>query len=183
VDVQAQELGHVSPFWGRYGFLWGIFAAVLLAIPVVAWVVEQHTRFADVLPTLNATLNATSAVLLLFGWRAIRSGKRSLHWKCMVAATATSTLFLVFYLIRFALTGAHSYPLHDFTRPIYLAILSTHTLCAMTIPALVAVSLWRGAHGRYDKHRRIARITLPIWLYVSVTGVIVYLMLYHLARV
>jgi len=136
---------------------------------------------AEILPTLNATLNATSATLLFTGWRAIRRGQVARHRACMLSAVATSALFLVFYLIRFALTGAHRYPVDDWTRPVYLAILSSHTLLAATVPFLVGVTVWRAWRERFSAHRRLARWTFPIWMYVSVTGVIVYLMLYQIA--
>jgi putative membrane protein len=160
---------------------WILFAALVLAIPIAALVRESHMTFTEFLPTLNATLNATSAVFLFAGWRAIKAKKVSLHWKLMTAALTASSLFLVFYLIRFALTGAHRYPLDDWTRPVYLAILGSHTLLAATVPFLAARTLHLALKKRYESHRRIARWTFPIWGYVSVTGVIVYFMLYHLA--
>jgi putative membrane protein len=98
----------------------------------------------------------------------------------MLSATVTSATVLVFYLIRFSLTGVHRYPGDDWTRPVYLLVLGTHTVLAATVPFGVGASLYLAAKKRYARHRRIARLTFPVWLYVSVTGVIVYLMLYHL---
>lgn len=167
-------------FFGRAPVAWLWFAALLLLIPLVGWLRERGI-FLEALPTLNASLNATSAVLLLSGWRAICAGRVRLHWQLMLSATATSAVFLTFYLIRFALTGVHRYPVPGWTKTVYLVVLSTHTLLAATVPFLAATALWRAAHKQFDRHRRIARVTFPIWLYVSLTGVIVYLMLYQLA--
>lgn len=137
--------------------------------------------FADALPAVNASLNATSALFIFAGWRAIRANAVSVHWKCMVGAVGFSTLFLVFYLLRFSMTGTHRYPVDDWTRTVYLAVLLSHTLLASVTPILVARTVWLAAKKRYEAHRRIVRWTLPIWGYVSVTGVAIYLMLYHLA--
>lgn len=135
---------------------------------------------ADLLPPLNAALNATSGLLLFVAWRAIRAGRVDLHWKLMVAALAASALFLVFYLLRFSMTGAHRYPVADWTRAVYYVVLGSHSLLAAAVLPLVARTLYLAARRRHAAHRRIARVTLPIWGYVSVTGVAVYLMLYHL---
>jgi uncharacterized membrane protein YozB (DUF420 family) len=137
--------------------------------------------FVEVLPSLNATLNAASAVCILVAWRSIKARRADLHWKWMTAAIVCSGLFLTFYLIRFSLTGRHDYPVHDWTRPVYLSVLLTHTLLATTVPFLVARTVWLARKKRFEAHRRIVRFTLPIWAYVSVTGVVIYLMLYHLA--
>jgi putative membrane protein len=166
-------------FFGRWPIAWIGFALAVLAIPLITMAAQSGQSFVTLLPTVNATLNTTSAVLLVIAWRAIKAGHRTLHWQTMVAAVCTSTIFLVFYLIRFKLTGTHRYPLTDWTRPVYLTILSTHTLLAAAVPFLVGRTLWLAAKGRTAAHRKIARWTLPIWLYVSVTGVIVYLLLYH----
>ncbi len=168
-------------FFAPRASFWIVFAAVVLAIPLAALIRESRMTFTELLPTLNASLNATSALCLFAGWRAIKAKRVSLHWKLMTAALSASALFLVFYLIRFALTGAHRYPLDDWTRPVYLAILASHTLLAATVPFLAARTLHLAIKKRYESHRRIARWTFPIWAYVSVTGVIVYFMLYHLA--
>ncbi|MFN0086039.1 MAG: DUF420 domain-containing protein [Blastocatellia bacterium] len=134
------------------------------------------------LPTLNAILNSVSAILLATGYAFIRRGERTAHRNCMLGAFATSTLFLASYL-----TYHFSKPLGPTTfqgqgviRPIYFFILITHTILAVVIVPLVFITLSRALKARFDKHRAIARWTLPIWLYVSVTGVVVYLMLYQL---
>jgi putative membrane protein len=160
---------------------WVLFAIAVLAIPVFGLAREQHVGFVELLPTLNASLNALSGALAFAAWRAIRGGRVETHRALMISATLTSVVFLTFYLIRFSLTGTHRYPVDDWTRPLYLGILLTHTVLAAAVPFLVARSLWLALRGRFDAHRRIARVTFPIWLYVSVTGVLVYLMLYHLA--
>ncbi len=136
---------------------------------------------ADLLPATNAALNATSAVLLLAGWSAIRAKRRALHRTLMLSAVASSTLFLAGYLTRMALTGAHRFPGTGPVRAAYLAILASHTLLAAAALPLVLRTLWLALGGRFPEHRRVARWTFPIWIYVSITGVLVYAMLYHLA--
>src|SRR5215470_4224129 len=116
---------------------------------------------ADALPTVNATLNGTSAVLLFVAWRAIKARNVRLHRAIMLTAVATSAVFLVCYLIRISLTGAHRYPLHDWTRPVYFAVLGSHTLCAVAVPFLVARAIYLAWTGRFAEHRRIARVTFP----------------------
>jgi putative membrane protein len=133
------------------------------------------------LPTLNAVLNGTSAVLLLVGHRFIRRREITAHRTCMLAAFGTSTLFLVSYLTYHYQVGSIRFPGTGWLRGVYLTILASHTLLAALVPPLAIVTLSRAMAGRIDEHRRIARWALPIWLYVSVTGVIVYWMLYHLA--
>jgi putative membrane protein len=133
------------------------------------------------LPTVNALLNGTSAVFLFLGWRAIRHGRRDLHRNLMIAACASSVLFLVSYLTRVALTGTHRFPGEGALKAAYLVVLGSHTvLAAITLP-LVLRTLWLSVSARFPEHRRIARWTFPVWMYVSVTGVLVYVMLYHLA--
>jgi len=132
------------------------------------------------LPALNATLNATAAVLLSIGYVLIRKGRIDTHRKVMLAAFVTSALFLVSYLVYHANVGSKRFPGHGTLRTIYLTILLTHTVLAAVIVPLVLVTLSRALSARFDRHRAIARLTLPIWLYVSVTGVIVYWMLYRL---
>lgn len=136
---------------------------------------------AEFLPTLNAILNTTSAVFLFLGWRAIRGGRRDLHRNFMIAACASSVLFLASYLTRVALTGTHRFPGDGALKTVYLVVLATHTVLAAAILPMVLRTLWLSLHARYAEHRRIARWTLPVWMYVSVTGVAVYVMLYHLA--
>jgi uncharacterized membrane protein YozB (DUF420 family) len=136
----------------------------------------------SLLPSINATLNALSAVLLVWGYLLIRRRQIDQHRRVMKTAFATSCLFLVCYLVYHAHVG--SVPFHHegtTLRTVYFAILLTHTILAAAVPVLAIVTLRRGLAARYDKHRQIARWTLPIWLYVSVTGVVVYVMLYHVA--
>ena len=131
------------------------------------------------LPTLNAVLNGTSAVLLAFGYLFIRRKKVNLHKACMVSAFVISTLFLVSYLIYHYHAGSKPFPGEGWTRPLYFAVLISHVILATVTLPLSIVTLARGLRGRFEKHRSIARWALPIWLYVSVTGVVVYLMLYR----
>jgi len=132
------------------------------------------------LPALNASLNATSGVLLLFGYYFIRSGRIAAHRACMLTAFATSALFLTSYVIYHAQVGSKPFPGTGVMRTIYFAILIPHVLLAAAVLPLALLTLSRGLRRDDDRHRRIARWTLPIWLFVSVTGVIVYLMLYEL---
>ena len=132
------------------------------------------------LPALNAILNSCATVLLLTGYALIRSGRRDAHRNVMIAALVCSTLFLTSYLIYHAQVGSVPFKGTGWIRTFYFAVLIPHVILAagMVPPVLITVS--RGLSGRYDKHKRIARWTLPVWLYVSITGVIVYLMLYQL---
>jgi uncharacterized membrane protein YozB (DUF420 family) len=132
------------------------------------------------LPALNATLNATTAILLVIGWTLIKRGRWTAHRAVMITAFATSTLFLISYLTYHAQVGSVRFSKSGAIRLVYFTILLTHTILAATIVPMVLITLSRGLRGKYDRHRRIARWTLPLWLYVSVTGVIVYLMLYRL---
>ncbi len=132
------------------------------------------------LPTLNAILNSISAILLTIGFVFIKQKNREAHRRCMIGAFTTSTLFLISYLIYHYKVGSVGFQGQGVIRPVYFAILLTHTVLAAVIVPLVFVTFARALKGNFDRHRRIARWTLPIWLYVSVTGVVVYLMLYHL---
>ena len=132
------------------------------------------------LATVNAGLNLTSAVLLLAGLRFILRREIARHRLCMLGAVTSGALFLVFYVTRFSLTGSHPFTGPDPVRPWYLAILFSHMVLAVVVLPLVVRLLFLARHERFDAHRRLARWTLPVWLYVSVTGLVVYLMLYHL---
>ena len=132
------------------------------------------------LPTVNATLNALAAIFLSIGYVLIRRGHRELHKKCMLAALTTSALFLVSYVVYHANVGSRPFPGRGGMRFFYLTILATHVVLAAVILPLALTTASHALHARYDRHVRIARWTLPLWLYVSVTGVIVYLMLYRL---
>jgi uncharacterized membrane protein YozB (DUF420 family) len=136
-------------------------------------------RIAD-LPAVNAMLNATSAGLLLAGYVLIRQRRREAHRRVMLAAVACSALFLTCYLVYHAHVGSVPFRGQGPVRTLYFTILITHTVLAISIVPLVGITLARGLRGRYDRHRRIARVTLPLWAYVSVTGVVIYLMLYRM---
>lgn len=131
------------------------------------------------LPAVNATLNAISGVLLLIGFLLIRSGQRDRHRALMLAAFATSSLFLVCYVIYHAQVGSVRFTRQGVVRPIYFTILITHVTLAAAVLPMAILTLTRGLNGRFRQHRAIARWTFPIWLYVSVTGVLVYVLLYQ----
>jgi len=132
------------------------------------------------LPALNASLNATSALLIILGYTLIRQRAITGHTVCMLAACVTSTLFLISYLVYHYFHGATRFPGHGGpVRIFYFTVLASHTLLAACVPFLVGGTLYRAFRGQFQKHIVIARITFPIWLYVSVTGVVVYFMLYR----
>lgn len=131
------------------------------------------------LPALNATLNGLSAVCLVSGFALIKRGERLMHQRCMIAALVLSSLFLVSYVVYHANAGSRPFPGQGIIRPIYFAILITHVVLAATIVPLALITATRGLRSQFDRHVRIARWTFPIWLYVSVTGVVIYLMLYQ----
>jgi uncharacterized membrane protein YozB (DUF420 family) len=132
------------------------------------------------LPAVNASLNALAALLLITGYVLIRRGRRDAHRNAMVAALACSTLFLVSYLYYHAHVGSVRFPGTGAARTLYLGILLTHTVLAAAVPVLAVITVTLAWKGRFARHVRIARWTLPIWLYVSVTGVVVYWMLYQM---
>ena len=132
------------------------------------------------LPSVNAGLNSLATVFLIIGWLRIRRGDRSGHRAAMLAAFGCSVLFLISYLIYHVTAGSVRFQGTGALRTIYLSILATHTILAAAVPFLAVITLVRALKGRFDKHRAIARWTLPIWLYVSVTGVVVYWMLYRM---
>lgn len=132
------------------------------------------------LPLLNALLNSTSTVFLILGYVFIRQKKKVLHKKMMFTALATSTLFLISYLIYHYSVGSVKFTGQGSVRTVYFTILITHTILASAVPPLAIITLVRALRERFDRHKVIARWTLPIWLYVSVTGVIIYIMLYQL---
>jgi len=136
--------------------------------------------FLSILPAVNATLNGTSGLLLAVGYLFIRRKKVTAHKVCMGSAFVTSTLFLISYLTYHYHTGSMPFGGTGFIRAVYFTILISHTILAATIVPLALVTLSRALKGRFQKHIRIARWTLPLWLYVSVTGVVVYWMLYQL---
>lgn len=132
------------------------------------------------LPTLNAALNTLAAVFLVLGFVFIKRRRIAAHRLCMLSAFTLSCLFLVSYLIHHARVGSVPYAGPDSLRPVYFAILVPHIVLAAAVPPLAILTIRRGLRNDVDRHRRIARVTLPIWLYVSATGVAVYYMLYWL---
>ena len=132
------------------------------------------------LPALNATLNASSTILLITGYVFIRRGDRRKHKACMIAALVMSALFLTSYVIYHAQVGSVPFKRTGWIRTLYFVVLIPHVILAAAIVPPILITVSRGLSAKYDKHRRIARWTLPVWLYVSVTGVVVYLMLYQM---
>ena len=130
-------------------------------------------------PTLNAFLNASSAVLLACGYAMIRRRRIAAHRACMLAACACSLAFLISYVLYHLRAGVFHFAGQGWIRPVYFVLLTTHTVLAAVIVPLVLITLSRALAEKFDRHRRIARWTLPIWFYVSVTGVVIYFMLYH----
>lgn len=136
--------------------------------------------FVSYLPHLNAVLNSSSALLLLSGYRFIRAGRVRAHRACQVSALVVSALFLTSYLTYHYYHGTTRFTGEGIVRPVYFTILTSHTILAVVIVPLIAVTLYRALRLDFVRHRKIARITLPLWFYVSVTGVVIYVMLYHL---
>lgn len=136
----------------------------------------------SVFPAIDAALNGTSAVLLVTAHRMIKRGRMATHRALMLAAVGTSTLFLISYLYYHAHVGSVRFQGHGWSRPVYFSILISHTILAATIVPLVILTLTWALRGQFQRHRAIARWTYPIWLYVSVTGVVIYVMLYHIFK-
>ena len=139
----------------------------------------MHEKLGASLAFVNAILNGSAALLLTGGWVTIRARRPDLHWKFMTGAFVVSCLFLISYLTRVAISGTHNYPGSGAWKTIYFTVLITHMLLAITVPPLALRTLYLARNKRFSEHRRIVRFTLPIWMYVSVTGVVVYLLLYH----
>lgn len=141
--------------------------------------------YLHIFPHLNAVLNATSGLFLLAGFYFIRTKQISKHRACMLTAASVSTLFLVGYLTHHSLRtyyfglGPTRFTGEGVIRPVYFTILTSHTILAALVTPLVLLTLWRGLKGQFETHKKIARLVFPVWLYVSVTGVIVYFVLYH----
>lgn len=140
------------------------------------------------LPVVNASLNGLSTVFLVLGYYYIRRDRQRAHRNCMVSALATSTLFLVsyltyhYYVSNVLQRGPTRFTSPEWLRPIYLGILASHTILAMVILPLVIITVIWAIRGRWEKHRRLARWTWPLWIYVSITGVVIYILLYHVNR-
>jgi len=132
------------------------------------------------LPVVNASLNGLSAILLMAGYIFIRRKNQAAHMKCMISAVVTSTIFLACYLTYHAYAGATRFRNPAWFRPIYLTLLLTHTVLAISVVPLVIITLSRALRARFDRHKKIARWTWPIWMYVSVTGVLIYFLLYQI---
>lgn len=132
------------------------------------------------LPTLNAGLNTLCALLLVRGFLQIRRGARQAHQKSMLAALACSALFLCSYLVYHVQVGSVPYPHHDWTRPLYFAVLIPHVILAALMAPFVGLVVWRAYNQDFARHRRLARWVWPAWIFVSVSGVVIYLMLYRL---
>ena len=139
------------------------------------------TSFVANLPTLNATLNSLSAILLTCGFVAIRRKNVHVHCACMLSAFGVSILFLISYVIYHAQAGSTPFPGSGWLRPLYFTTLISHVILAIVILPMAIMTLRRALGGRFEEHRRIARWTWPVWMYVSVTGVAVYVLLYHIA--
>jgi len=131
------------------------------------------------LPAVNATLNALSGIFLIVGYLSIRARRIDWHRRCMIAAFVTSSIFLVCYVIYHAQVGSVRFTRQGFVRPLYFSILISHVALATAVVPLAVMTLARGLRAQYPRHRSIARWTLPVWLYVSVTGVLVYVLLYR----
>lgn len=134
---------------------------------------------ATILPHVNAVLNTLSTILLLIGFAFIRSGNREIHRKFMIAAIIVSAVFLASYLAYHFTAPIFVFPGTGWTVPAYYTLLITHVILAVIVTPMVGVTAWRALHGRFERHKAIARWTLPIWLYVTVTGVAIYVILYH----
>ncbi len=133
-----------------------------------------------ILPHVNAVLNTAATVLLLIGFILIRAGRRDLHRRVMLATIAVSAVFLVCYLIYHFTAPVFVYRGPEWSRPLYYAMLISHVILATIVTPMVAITAWRSLHGQFDRHRKIARWTWPIWMYVTTTGVAIYVVLYHM---
>ncbi len=133
------------------------------------------------LPSLNAFLNGVATILLLGGFIAIKRGRQGTHKKFMVGALVTSALFLISYLVYHCQIGSVPYPHYDWTRPVYFAILIPHVILAAVMVPFILLAVWHAFKMRFEKHKRITRWVWPVWMFVSVTGVVIYFMLYGIS--
>lgn len=158
-------------------------ALSLLILGFLAWllILREPSPSGDLdvsfLPAVNASLNSLATLFLVAGFVAIRTGRRSVHKYMMISALAASTLFLVSYVVYHSFHGDTKYPVDAPLRALYLGVLASHVLLSMVLPFLALTVLWFVFRGQFARHKKIARITLPIWLYVSVTGVVIFFML------
>lgn len=157
-----------------------VSVAVVLAVGALLLSPRAGAVGLDVsaLPAFNATLNGVSAVLLVAGYACIRRRRVAAHMACMLAAFAVSTLFLISYVVYHYHAGSRPFTGQGWIRPVYFALLVTHVVLAAAIVPMALTTIWGAATARFDRHVRIARWTLPVWLYVSVTGVVIFWMLY-----
>lgn len=162
-------------------FAWLVLAIALAFIPLFGYMLQAGMTWDEMHPAVNAMLNGTCLIFLCVGKLAIVKRQEGLHKQCMIAAFASSSVFLASYLTRYAISGTHHYPGDGWPKTVYLIILFSHMLLAMILVPMVLRTLYLGHKERRAQHRRLARFTWPIWVYVSVTGVLVYLMLYQLA--
>lgn len=169
----------LHPRRARRGLTLGELLAILLLLSLLAITIWVGPSYAPRLPDVNAALNITATVLLIAGYIQIKRGNEKAHKSLMLAAFGTSILFLASYLVYHAHAGSRSFGGTGTIRTVYLAILISHSILAAVVPLLAIYTIWLGLKDRRQRHRRWARWTLPIWLYVSVTGVVVYSMLYH----
>lgn len=180
--MDASELAAPPPrpFFGQ-PFGWLVLAVALAFVPIAAAIVRTDWPWNRMHPALNAVLNGTAAVFLISGGLGIRRRALDFHRRCMITAFSASGVFLVSYLIRFATTGAHKYPGTGWDKTFYLILLGTHTVAAAVALPLVIRAFWFAWSSQFPRHKRAVKLAYPIWLYVSITGVMVYLMLYHFA--
>ncbi len=174
------ERAAAQRLYGR-PFVWLLFALAMLAVPLAGAMWKAGMSWKEIHPALNAVLNGTSAIFLVAGFLAIKRRQIALHRSCMIAAVSASALFLVSYMARVASTGSHPYPGHGWDKAVYLVILFSHMLLAIVVLPMVIRALFLARRERFSEHRRIARILWPLWIYVSLTGVAVYLFLYQFA--
>jgi putative membrane protein len=180
-DSAAPADGAGRSLYGQ-PFSWLVFGWLLFLVPIAGYLWQTSTDWHRLHPALNALLNASSALFLVAGRIAIARKNKLMHAQCMVAAVIASTVFLASYLARFAMTGAHRYPGDGWDKAVYLVILMSHMVLAAALVPLAARAFYLALRRRFARHRRVARYTWPIWIYVSVTGVVVYLMLYPVAE-
>ncbi|MCP4445556.1 MAG: DUF420 domain-containing protein [Myxococcales bacterium] len=159
---------------------WLVLAIALCFVPVFGYMIQSGMSWDEIHPALNAMINASCFVFLIAGRRSIARGREMLHKQCMMAALATSGIFLVSYVTRYMLSGTHRYAGEGWDRTLYLVILFSHMLLAMALVPQVLRSVYLGIKGQREKHRRLVKWAWPIWAYVSATGVVVYIMLYRL---
>lgn len=177
----SAELGRAGKGPSVRAFHWLVAGLAVACLPIVGFLIASDWPWDSVHPAINALLNGASTVLLLAGYIAIRKDDVELHWRCMVGAFVASSVFLASYLVRFYLSGTHRYPGEGWDKIVYLVILFSHMLLALVALPLILRMFWLAGKKRFPAHKRLSRWAWPIWMYVSVTGVLVYLMLYPLA--